>query len=48
MNTDGRVGSLANLIPHAKLVELPGATGYVQHSEPEQCAQEWIEFASNL
>ncbi|MFL2645709.1 MAG: alpha/beta fold hydrolase [Dehalococcoidia bacterium] len=48
MNTNGRVDSLAQLISDSKIIKVAGATGYVQHSEPEQCAQEWIQFARSL
>ncbi|HXH11939.1 MAG TPA: alpha/beta hydrolase [Alphaproteobacteria bacterium] len=44
MNTPDRTRSLAELLPHGRLVEVPGASGYVQHSAPEQCVAIWREF----
>ena len=44
MNTPDRAQSLAALLPRATLVEVPGASGYVQHSAPAQCVAIWREF----
>jgi pimeloyl-ACP methyl ester carboxylesterase len=44
MNTTDRTRSLAELLPKGRLVEVPGAGGYVQHSAPEQCVAIWREF----
>ena len=44
MNTPERAQSLAALLPHGTLVEVPGAGGYVQHSAPEQCVALWRCF----
>ncbi len=45
MNTPDRAQGLAALLPRGKLVEVPGAGGYVQHSAPAQCVAIWREFA---
>jgi 3-oxoadipate enol-lactonase/4-carboxymuconolactone decarboxylase len=37
MNSPDRTRSLAELLPKGTLVEVPGASGYVQHSAPAQC-----------
>jgi len=44
MNTPDRAQSLAALLPRGTLVEVPGASGYVQHSAPAQCVAIWREF----
>jgi pimeloyl-ACP methyl ester carboxylesterase len=44
MNTSDRTRSLAELLPKGRLVEVPGASGYVQHSAPDQCVAIWREF----
>jgi pimeloyl-ACP methyl ester carboxylesterase len=44
MNTPDRAQSLAALLPRATLVEVPGASGYVQHSAPGQCVAIWRDF----
>ncbi len=44
MNTPERAQSLAALLPRGTLVEVPGASGYVQHSAPEQCVTIWRDF----
>jgi len=44
MNTSDRTRSLAELLPKGRLVEVAGASGYVQHSAPEQCVAIWREF----
>jgi 3-oxoadipate enol-lactonase len=44
MNTPDRAQGMAALMPHGKLVEVPGASGYVQHSAPAQCVAIWREF----
>ena len=44
MNTPDRAQGMAALLPRGKLVEVPGARGYVQHSAPGQCVAIWREF----
>jgi pimeloyl-ACP methyl ester carboxylesterase len=44
MNTPDRAQGMAALLPRATLVEVPGASGYVQHSAPAQCVAIWREF----
>ena len=46
-NPDRTVG-MARLLPDARLLEIPGASGYVQHSAPEKCVAAWQEFIGNL
>jgi pimeloyl-ACP methyl ester carboxylesterase len=48
MNTADRALSMAQLLPHGRLVEIPGGTGYIQHSAPEQCVAAWREFVGRL
>lgn len=36
------------LVPNAKLVAIPGISGYVAHVAPEQCAEAWMEFVRGL
>ncbi len=48
MNTPGRARSMAARLPHATLVEVPGAGGYVQHSAPAKCVSIWRDFAQDL
>lgn len=48
MNTPDRAQSMAALLPHATLVEVPGASGYVQHSAPASCVAIWRDFVSSL
>jgi len=47
MNTPDRAQSLAALLPRGRLVEVPGASGYVQHSAPEQCVAIWRDFVGS-
>jgi pimeloyl-ACP methyl ester carboxylesterase len=47
MNTSDRTRSLADLLPHATLAEVPGASGYVQHSAPALCVAIWRKFVEN-
>jgi 3-oxoadipate enol-lactonase len=44
MNTPERTHSLAGLLPHGILAEVPGASGYVQHAAPAQCVAIWRDF----
>jgi 3-oxoadipate enol-lactonase len=46
MNTPERAQGMAALLPRAKLVQIPGASGYVQHSAPEACVAIWRDFAA--
>jgi pimeloyl-ACP methyl ester carboxylesterase len=48
MNTPERTRRLAELLPNARLVEVPGAGGYVQHAAPEQCVAIWRQFVTSL
>lgn len=48
MNTPGRARSMAELLPHGTLVEIPGASGYVQHSAPAKCVALWRDFVAAL
>jgi 3-oxoadipate enol-lactonase len=48
MNTPDRAQNMAKLLPNGCLVEIPGGTGYVQHSAPEQCVAAWREFVGQL
>src|SRR5438128_3577009 len=43
-NTPDRAQGLAALLPCGTLVEVPGASGYVQHSAPAQCVGVWRDF----
>ncbi len=44
MNTGDRAQGMAALLPDARLAEIPGGTGYIQHSDPEACVDAWREF----
>jgi len=44
MNTPERAQRMAELLPNGTLVEVPGASGYVQHSAPAQCVALWRDF----
>jgi pimeloyl-ACP methyl ester carboxylesterase len=44
MNTPDRAQSMATLLAHGQLAEVPGASGYVQHSAPRQCVDIWRHF----
>jgi 3-oxoadipate enol-lactonase len=44
MNTPDRAQRLVELLPHGTLVQVPGASGYVQHSAPRQCVAIWRDF----
>jgi 3-oxoadipate enol-lactonase len=48
MNTPDRTRSLAELLPNGRLVEVPGASGYVQHSAPAQCVAIWRDFVKTV
>jgi 3-oxoadipate enol-lactonase len=48
MNTPERAQGMAALLPHGKLVQIPGASGYVQHSAPEQCVAIWRDWVGSL
>jgi pimeloyl-ACP methyl ester carboxylesterase len=48
MNTPERTRGMAELLPNGRLVEVPGAGGYVQHAAPEQCVAIWREFVTSL
>ena len=47
-NNPDRTTEMARLLPDARLVEIPGASGYVQHSAPDRCAAVWREFIGSL
>lgn len=44
MNTPDRAQRMVELLPHGTLVQVPGASGYVQHSAPRQCVAIWQDF----
>jgi pimeloyl-ACP methyl ester carboxylesterase len=44
MNTPDRAQRMVELLPHGTLVQVPGASGYVQHSAPAQCVAIWRDF----
>ena len=48
LNTPERAQSLAALLPRGRLVEVPGASGYVQHSAPDQCVAIWRDFVRSV
>jgi pimeloyl-ACP methyl ester carboxylesterase len=48
MNTSDRTRSLAELLPKGRLVEVAGASGYVQHSAPGQCVAIWRDFVKTV
>jgi pimeloyl-ACP methyl ester carboxylesterase len=43
-NNPERTVGMAQLLPNAQLAAIPGTTGYVQHTAPEQCVTAWREF----
>ena len=43
-NNPDRTTGMARLLPNSRLVEIAGASGYVQHSAPEKCVEAWREF----
>jgi pimeloyl-ACP methyl ester carboxylesterase len=47
-NTPDRAQGMAKLLPRGKLVEVPGASGYVQHSAPAQCVAIWRDFVKSV
>ena len=47
-NTLDRTQGMAGLLPNSTLVEIPGTSGYVQHSAPDRCVTAWREFIGNL
>jgi pimeloyl-ACP methyl ester carboxylesterase len=47
-NTPDRASGMAGLLPNSRLVAIPNASGYVQHSEPEKCVAAWREFIGSL
>ena len=48
MNTADRAQGMASLLPDVRLAEIPGGTGYIQHSDPEACVDAWREFIGVL
>lgn len=48
MNTPDRAQGMAALLPRGTLVPVPGASGYVQHSAPEQCVAIWRDWVRSL
>jgi len=48
MNTPDRAQGMAALLPRGKLIEVPGASGYVQHSAPAECVAIWRDFVEGL
>ena len=47
-NTPDRTQGMASLLPNSTLVEIPGTSGYVQHSAPDKCVTAWREFIGKL
>ena len=43
-----RTSGMAELMPNARLRAIAGASGYVQHSDPEQCVLAWREFIGSI
>jgi pimeloyl-ACP methyl ester carboxylesterase len=48
MNTPDRAQRLVDLLPHGTLKQVPGASGYVQHSAPAQCVAIWRDFVKTF
>jgi len=48
LNTPDRAQSLASGLARGRLVEVSGASGYVQHSAPAQCVAIWRDFVKSL
>ncbi len=48
MNTPDRAQRMVELLPHGTLVQVPGASGYVQHSAPAQCVAIWRDFVKTF
>jgi pimeloyl-ACP methyl ester carboxylesterase len=46
--TQGYVREMEQLIPGSKLVVFPGTFGFVHHSQPEQCAETFLDFVRGL
>ena len=47
-NDPSRTEGMARLMPNARLIEIPGASGYVQHSAPVKCVTAWQEFVGRI
>ncbi len=47
-NTLDRASGMAELLPNSRLVAIPNASGYVQHSEPGKCVAAWREFIGGI
>jgi pimeloyl-ACP methyl ester carboxylesterase len=48
MNTPDRAQRMVELLRHGTLVQVPGASGYVQHSAPAQCVAIWRDFVKTF
>lgn len=48
MNSPDRAEKMVALIPQGRLMIVPGASGFVQHSVPKQCVALWRDFAAQL
>ncbi len=44
----GRAEQMAQLLPNSTLLEVPGASGFAQHSAPEACVALWLNYVASL
>ncbi len=47
-NIPDRAENIVALMPQGQLKVVPGATGFVQHTAPEQCVALWRQFVAGL
>jgi len=48
LNTPDRAQGLVGLLSRGTLVQVPGTSGYVQHSAPAQCVAIWRDFVASV